>query len=73
WNLYRFNPAAKAEGKNPFTLDSKAPTTSFREFILDQTRYSSLTKEFPDVADKLFAVTEENAKEKYSSLVKLSE
>jgi len=73
WNLYRFNPAAKLEGKNPFTMDSKAPTTSFREFILDQTRYSSLTKEFPDVAEKLFALTEKNAKEKYSSLVKLSE
>ncbi|MBK5246610.1 MAG: pyruvate:ferredoxin (flavodoxin) oxidoreductase [Peptostreptococcaceae bacterium] len=73
WNLYRFNPTAKAEGKNPFTMDSKAPTTSFREFILDQTRYSSLTKEFPDVAERLFALTEENAKERYSSLVKLSE
>jgi pyruvate-ferredoxin/flavodoxin oxidoreductase len=73
WNLYRFNPAAKNEGKNPFTMDSKSPTTSFREFILDQTRYSSLIHEFPDVAEKLFALTEENAKERYSSLVKLSE
>ena len=73
WNLYRFNPKAKAEGNNPFTMDSKAPTTSFREFILDQTRYSTLTKEFPDIAEKLFALTEDNAKERYASLVKLSE
>lgn len=73
WNLYRFNPTAKAEGKNPFTMDSKAPTTSFREFILGQTRYSSLTKEFPEVADRLFALTEENAQERYSSLLKLTD
>ncbi|MBR0600638.1 pyruvate:ferredoxin (flavodoxin) oxidoreductase, partial [Sinanaerobacter chloroacetimidivorans] len=56
WHLYRFNPELKKEGKNPFTLDSKAPTTSFKDFILGQVRYSSLAQEFPDVADKLFEV-----------------
>lgn len=73
WHLYRFNPMLALEGKNPFVMDSKAPSTSFQEFILDQTRYSSLSKEFPDVADKLFALTEENAKGKYASLLKLAE
>ena len=42
WNMFRFNPALKAEGKNPFTLDSKAPTTDYKEFILGEARYSSL-------------------------------
>ena len=65
WHLYRYNPELKAKGKNPFTLDSKEPTASFRDFIMDQIRYSSLAKEFPDIADKLFAMTEDEAKEKY--------
>lgn len=73
WNLYRYNPAAREAGNNPFTMDSKEPTTSFREFIMDQTRFSSLSKEFPDVAERLFALTEENAKDKYASLIKMSE
>ena len=72
WHLYRFNPMLELEGKNPFQLDSKEPTASFKEFILDQTRYSSLENEFPDVADRLFAMTEENAKSKYQSLLRLT-
>ncbi|MBR0516853.1 MAG: pyruvate:ferredoxin (flavodoxin) oxidoreductase, partial [Firmicutes bacterium] len=48
WQLYRYNPQLKAEGKNPFTLDSKEPTGSFRDFIMDQVRYASLKSEFPD-------------------------
>ena len=73
WNLYRYNPDLKKKGKNPFILDSKEPTKSFRDFILEQTRYSSLAKEFPEVADKLFALTEEDAKERFAGYKKLAE
>ena len=73
WHLYRFNPELKKEGKNPFTLDSKAPTTSFKDFILGQVRYSSLSQEFPEVADKLFEVAEENANERYDSYKRLAD
>jgi pyruvate-ferredoxin/flavodoxin oxidoreductase len=73
WHLYRFNPELKKEGKNPFTLDSKAPTTSFRDFILGQVRYSSLAQEFPEVADKLFEMSEENAKDRYDSYKRLAD
>ena len=71
WHLYRYNPDLKKEGKNPFKLDSKEPTTSFRDFIMGQVRYSSLAKEFPDVADKLFEITEENAKSRYHTYKEL--
>lgn len=64
WQLYRYNPDRKKEGKNPFILDSKAPTKSFREFIMGQIRYSSLAKEFPSIAEKLYEQTEENARER---------
>lgn len=73
WHLYRYNPEQKKEGKNPFTLDSKAPTASFKDFILGQVRYSSLAQEFPDVADKLFEVAEENAKERYDNYKRLAD
>lgn len=73
WHLYRFNPELKKEGKNPFTLDSKTPTTSFKDFILGQVRYSSLSQEFPEVADKLFEVAEENAKERYDGYKRLAD
>ena len=67
WHLYRYNPDLKKEGKNPFTLDSKEPTESFRDFIMGQVRYSSLARTFPDVAEELFNKAEENAKERYES------
>ncbi len=73
WHLYRFNPELKKEGKNPFTLDSKAPTASFKDFIMGQVRYSSLAQEFPEVADKLFEMAEENAKERYDGYKKLAD
>ena len=73
WHLYRYNPELKAEGKNPFILDSKEPTESFREFILGQVRYSSLIKEFPDQAEVLFSKAEELAKEKCETYRKLAE
>ena len=65
WHLYRYNPNLKQEGKNPFVLDSKEPTESFRDFILSQVRYSSLEKSFPDEAEGLFRQAEAYAKEKY--------
>ncbi len=73
WHLYRFNPELKNEGKNPFTLDSKAPTTNFKDYLMGQVRYSSLLQEFPDVADKLFELAEENAKDRYESYKRLAE
>ncbi len=72
WHLYRYNPLLELEGKNPFVMDSKEPTTSFRDFILEQTRYSSLKQEFPQVAERLFQLTEENAKGKYEALIRLA-
>ncbi|HJB57069.1 MAG TPA: pyruvate:ferredoxin (flavodoxin) oxidoreductase [Candidatus Flavonifractor intestinipullorum] len=73
WNLFRFNPELKKEGKNPFTLDSKAPAGGYQEFLMNEARYSSLTRSFPDVAKELFAQNEEAAKERYDHLVKLIE
>ena len=71
WNLFRFNPDLKAEGKNPFTLDSKAPAGGYQEFLMNEARYSSLTRSFPDTAKELFAQNEEAAKERYEHLTKL--
>lgn len=73
WHLYRFNPELKEQGKNPFILDSKEPTTSFKDFILSQVRYSSLLLEFPEVADKLFEKAEIEAKEKYLTYSKMAQ
>ncbi|SNX53202.1 pyruvate:ferredoxin (flavodoxin) oxidoreductase [Thermoanaerobacterium sp. RBIITD] len=72
WHLYRYNPLLKAEGKNPFILDSKAPTAPYREFIMGEVRYSSLAKAFPERAEKLFSKAEELAKEKYETYAKLA-
>jgi pyruvate-ferredoxin/flavodoxin oxidoreductase len=58
WNLYRFNPELEDQGKNPLILDSKPPTGNFRQFIMEQVRYSALAKEFPAVAEQLFTQTE---------------
>ena len=73
WNLFRFNPSLKAEGKNPFTLDSKAPTTDYKEFILGEARYSSLTRSFPERAEALFEKAAENSRARYDHLVRLGE
>ncbi len=62
WHMYRFNPELKAEGKNPFILDSKEPTASFRDFLLSEVRYSALQRTFPEVAEELFQKCEEDAK-----------
>ena len=70
WNLFRYNPAAES-GK--FILDSKAPKDGYREFLMNEARYSRLTREFPDRADTLFAASEENAKARYEHLQRLIE
>ena len=69
--MFRFNPAAKAEGKNPFTLDSKAPSTSYVDFIKSENRYARLVQTNPDKAEVLFAQGEANAKAKYERLQKM--
>ena len=73
WQTFRFNPAAKAEGKNPLTIDCKAPTESYKDFILSETRYSRLVQSFPERAEELFEAAQINAKEKYENLVKQAE
>lgn len=64
WHLYRYNPLLKTAGKNPFTLDSKEPSSSFREFLMSEVRYSSLERTFPDVAEELFSKAEADAAER---------
>ena len=73
WHLYRFNPELKEQGKNPFILDSQEPKESFRDFLMGEVRYSSLTKTFPEVAEELFTRAEKEAKEKYQNYKKMSE
>ncbi|MBQ4561899.1 MAG: pyruvate:ferredoxin (flavodoxin) oxidoreductase [Clostridia bacterium] len=72
WQMFRYNPALKAEGKTPFTLDSKEPTGDYIEFIKSETRYSRLAAQFPERAEELFAKAEANAKAKYNRLTKLA-
>ena len=71
WNLFRFNPALKEQGKNPFTLDSKAPAGGYQEFLMNEARYSSLTRSFPERAKTLFALNEETAKARYEKLQRM--
>ena len=73
WNLFSFNPALKAEGKNPFTLTSKPGDGTYQEFLNNETRYTRLQRAFPDRAEKLFAASEEAAKARYEHLLKLVE
>jgi len=73
WHLYRYNPELTKEGKNPFILDSKKPTASFKDFLMGEVRYASLTKTFPDIAKDLFGKAEKEAKEKYEKYRAMSE
>ena len=73
WHLFRFDPRKALEGKNPFTLDSKAPTKEYQEFIMGESRYINLKKQNPERAAKLFGEAEANAKAKYEALVKRAE
>ena len=73
WNMFRFNPQAKAEGKNPLTVDSKAPTAAYRDFIMNEVRYSALSRSNPEKAEVMFAKAEKQAADKYAHLLKLQE
>ena len=68
WHLWRYNPALEAEGKNPFTLDSKEPNwEGFKDFLKGEVRYASVMKQYPAEADELFQAAEDNAKWRYNS------
>jgi pyruvate-ferredoxin/flavodoxin oxidoreductase len=73
WQLYRYNPTLADEGKNPFVLDSKDPTGSYREFLEGETRYATLKKQNPEIAAKLFERAEAEAKERFSGYKKKAE
>ncbi len=72
WPLYRYNPTLKVEGKNPFILDSKEPKEGFREFLMGEVRYSSLTRTFPENAEILFKKAEEDIKERYETYKRMA-
>ena len=72
WNIFRYDPRLADEGKNPFMLDGKAPSASYRDFIMGEVRYNSLTRSFPDRAEKLFEKAEKVAADKYAHLEKLA-
>ena len=71
WNNFRYDPRLAEDGKNPFQLDSKAPSTSYRYFLMNEVRYSSLARQNPERAEKLFSQAEKNAQQKYEHLLKL--
>ena len=68
WPLYRYNPALKAAGKNPFSLDYQKPDGSLREFLGGEVRYASLQKTFPDEAKKLHARLEQEINQRFETL-----
>ena len=73
WHLYRYNPALKAEGKNPFALDSKAPNTDeYKNFLMGEVRYNSLARQNPERAEMLFDKALANAKDRYDYLTRLT-
>ncbi|WP_294464559.1 pyruvate:ferredoxin (flavodoxin) oxidoreductase [uncultured Ruminococcus sp.] len=72
WNIFRFDPRLADEGKNPFMLDGKAPSASYRDFIMGEVRYNSLTRSFPERAEELFTEAEKVAEKKYAHLEKLA-
>ncbi len=73
WQLYRYNPLLREEGKNPFILESKEPTMPYKDFITNEVRYSSLKTIFPEMADELYGVSEKDAKERYERYRRLAE
>ena len=73
WFNFRYNPTLVGSGKNPFSLDSKEPTTNYQDFIKSETRYSSLALFFPERATKLFDTAEQQAKDRYAKLKKLAD
>ncbi len=73
WQLYRYNPDLIDEGKNPFTLDSKDPVADYKSFLLGETRYASLMKARPELAEGLFEKTEKDSKERLATYKKLAD
>ena len=72
WHLYRYNPLLEEQGKNPFSLDSKEPTESFREFIMGQVRYSAILKQYPEQAEELFQMAEKQAQDRLMGYKRLA-
>ncbi|MDR0249069.1 MAG: pyruvate:ferredoxin (flavodoxin) oxidoreductase [Oscillospiraceae bacterium] len=72
WHNFRFDPRLKAEGKNPFQLDSAPPSAAYGDFILTENRYASLTRQYPERAKELFAKATEAAEDKYKKLSRFS-
>ena len=72
WNLFRFDPRLVEQGKNPFSLDSKAPSASYRDFIMSEVRYSSLLRSFPERAETLFTKAEAVAADRYEQLTRMT-
>ncbi len=74
WSLWRYNPDAELEGKNPFTLDSKAPDwDKFEDFLKGEVRYASLLKQYPAEAAELFAAAKKNAQWRYNNYRRLAQ
>jgi len=73
WHAWRYDPRRKAEGQNPFILDSKPPKGDFREFLMKEVRYSSLERKFPEIAKELFAKAEKDAAERTETYIRLAE
>jgi len=74
WHLWRYNPALEMEGKNPFSLDSKAPDwTKFEDFLKGEVRYASVAKQYPAEAAELFAAAKANAQWRYNNYLRLSQ
>lgn len=73
WHLYRYNPDLKKEGKNPFILDSKEPTSDFQEFLMGENRYASLKLAFPEKAQELYDKAERDSMERYQSYLTLAD
>jgi len=73
WHLYRYDPRLEEKGENPFVLDSKEPTADFKDFLLNEVRYSSLKRTFPEVADELFTAAAGDAQRRYKTYKKLND
>ena len=72
WHLWRYNPQLEAEGKNPFSLDSKEPQwDKFQDYLKGEVRFASVAKQFPKEADELFAAAQENAQWRYKSYLRM--
>ncbi|MCL1792043.1 MAG: pyruvate:ferredoxin (flavodoxin) oxidoreductase [Peptococcaceae bacterium] len=73
WHLYRYNPLLQDQGKNPFILDSKAPSTPFRDFLMSEVRYTSLQNTFPASAEEMFVAAEKAAHDRYMAYKRLAD